>query len=706
MSGDRTPMMRERLVEPVLRALTSSAGMLVVGAIAVWLILSWEFLANEMFRTELHLDTIVNTVSPRSLYAPRDFMAKLPSGQEVKVLARELIVMRGERISADQAAKITAMVSGGLSVNLAHLWGNLVITLLMTTILMMHTYHMESREERTNTPLLVSVMVGVLGLAKLALGNINEIDLMYFINPVPVAVIVITIFISTDMAVIATIALSILSGVMTYHPSAPSAPMAQFQLATYSLIGGIVGVFSCSRKQSGRSDILRAGTVVGISSAVVILGFNLTFSQSWQQASFWGVFDRTWYGLLNGVACAMVVLGIMPVLEDTFHVTTSTRLLELVNPRNPLLIKIQEEAPGTFHHSQNVAHLAEKAAAEIGADPNLAKAAAYYHDLGKTKRPYYFIENQMGGVNHHDHLSPQMSKLIIHAHTKDGVEMAKKYSLPKAITDIMVEHHGNDIVAFFYHRARQAETDMDEVQEQSFRYPGPKPQSKEAAIIMLADAVEAAGRTLRKPTPQSIENLVSKIINDKFVDGQFDECELTKKDCEAVADSFSRTLMAMYHSRITYPDDIRGERKDRVDVLPGSASGATNRTHTLAQMAAAAQVANGTAGNASGASPLPPHPQFANQQVPSGGAFPKGGNGAAPGNGAAVPGNGAAAVTAPGNGSAGSGNGATAPAGGLQVQGPVPAPISGPAAETAATNAAPSPATPNSGTNADAPGSK
>lgn len=596
--GERQPPIRERIFEPVLRALTSTLGLLVIGGIAVWLILSWEFLANEMFRSELRMESIVNTVAPRSLYAPRDFLAKLPSGQEVKVLQRELLVMRGERISAEQAAKIQAMVTGGLSVNLAHLWGNLVLTLLMTTVLLVHTFHMESRDERTNTPLLVAVMVGVLGMAKMALGNITDMDLMFLINPAPVAVILVTIFISTDMAVIVTIVLAVLTGVMGYHPSAPGGPLTQFQVATYTLIGGIVGVFSCSRKQSGRSDILRAGTAVGLTEAIVVLMFNLTFQLSWQPTSFWAVFDRVWYGFLNGVGCSMLVLGLLPFLEDTFHVTTSTRLLELVNPRNPLLQKIMTEAPGTFHHSQNVAHLAEKAAEEIGADPNLAKAAAYYHDLGKTKRPYYFIENQMGGVNYHDHLSPQMSKLIIHAHTKDGVEMARKYGLPKAITDIMVEHHGNDIVAFFYHRARQAETDMDEVQEQSFRYPGPKPQSKEAAIIMLADAVEAAGRTLRKPTPQSIENLVSKIINDKFVDGQFDECDLTKKDCEAVASCFSRTLMAMYHSRIQYPEDMAREaKKEEAKVL--SQSGSTPRAG-----APATSPANGN-GSARGASPTP-----------------------------------------------------------------------------------------------------
>ncbi|MBI4871781.1 MAG: HDIG domain-containing protein, partial [Candidatus Riflebacteria bacterium] len=192
---------------------------------------------------------------------------------------------------------------------------------------------------------------------------------------------------------------------------------------------------------------------------------------------------------------------------------------------------------------------------EIGADPVLAKAGAYYHDVGKTKRPYFFIENQIGGVNYHDNLSPNLSRLIVHSHTRDGVEIARKYNLPKCITDIMAQHHGTDLVAFFYHRACQEEDpSVTPVHEDSFRYAGPKPKTPEAAIVMMADGVEAASRTLKKPTPASIESLVAKILNDRFADGQFDECDITKRELELIQARMSKTLTSMLHNRISYPD--------------------------------------------------------------------------------------------------------------------------------------------------------
>ncbi|MBI3890037.1 MAG: HDIG domain-containing protein, partial [Candidatus Wallbacteria bacterium] len=253
-----------------------------------------------------------------------------------------------------------------------------------------------------------------------------------------------------------------------------------------------------------------------------------------------------------------VVLGMMPLLENSFNVITTTKLQELLNPNHPLLAKLIREAPGTYHHSVNVAALAEAAAEEVGADPVLAKVAAYYHDLGKTKRPYFFIENQIGGVNYHDNLSPHLSRLIIHSHTKDGVEIAKKFSIPKCITDVMLEHHGTDLVAYFFHRARQdGDPASGDVEEQTFRYSGPKPQTREAAIVMMCDGVEAASRTLKKPTPANVEALVTKILNDHFADGQFNECDITKRDLELIQARISKTLTSMFHNRISYPEGFQ-----------------------------------------------------------------------------------------------------------------------------------------------------
>ncbi|MBI4862065.1 MAG: HDIG domain-containing protein [Candidatus Riflebacteria bacterium] len=543
--------------------LTSTTALLALGVLAVFLVLSWEFLYREIFDRDPGPGPVAGTLARRDLYSPMELKVLLPSrGKETTVLRGERIASRGDKITPDQEAIIRVMRGSTFAVNLSRLWGNMVLTLACAMILMVYVLHLQDNlAARRNHPLLVAVIAGILAVTRLAAYSVTDLELMYLLNPVPIALILIAIFISAEQAVIVNVVLSILAGVLYHHPYAPLGSLAQFQLTAYALLGGLTGIFSCSTKQSQRSDILRAGLAVGLSNAVTILAFNLIFQESYEPPTFLAVFENTWYGLLNGIGCSMVVLGLIPYLEDLFLVTTSTRLLELINPNHPMLQKLISEAPGTYHHSQNVAHLAEKAAEEIGADPYLAKAASYYHDLGKVKRPNYFIENQMGGLNFHDSLTPQLSKLVIHAHTRDGAELGQKHGLPKAITDIMLQHHGTDLVAFFYHRALEGDSDGSVVDEQQYRYPGPKPQTKEAAIIMLADACEAAGRTLRKFSPQAIEGFVSKIINDKFADGQFDECDLTKRDCEILSDCFTRTLVAMHHARIEYPADLAEEAK-------------------------------------------------------------------------------------------------------------------------------------------------
>jgi len=537
---------------------TPNVVLLLLGCLAVFLILSWEFVYREVFHRLHGVRPVVGALAKRDVFSPVELKAILPStGKAIHILRGERIANRGDRVSADQVAILQIVREKSETVNLSNLWGNLLLTLLMALILIVSMHvRSDTIDDRTNYPLLVAVITGILAAAKTASIHAPDLDLMYLLNPMPVALVLIAIFVSSEQAIVADLVLSILCGVLYNNPRSPIEQLPQFQLASYTLIGGLVGIFSCSSKQSERSDILRVGVAIGLTNVVTIMAFNLIAQEGTHPASFAGVYENCWYGFCNGIGCSMMVLGLVPFLEDLFHVTTSTRLLELINPNQPLLQRLITEAPGTFHHSQNVAHLAEKAAEEVDADSILAKAAAYYHDLGKIKRPWYFIENQMGGVNYHDSLTPQLSKLIIHSHTKDGAEIAESFGLPKAITDIMIQHHGTDLVAFFYHQALKEESAPGTVDELSFRYPGPKAQTREAAIIMMADACEAASRTIRKPTPQSIENLVSKIINDKFVDGQFDECDLTKRDCEILASSFTRTLVAMFHARIQYPADL------------------------------------------------------------------------------------------------------------------------------------------------------
>ncbi|MDA8414707.1 MAG: HDIG domain-containing protein, partial [Desulfobacteraceae bacterium] len=264
------------------------------------------------------------------------------------------------------------------------------------------------------------------------------------------------------------------------------------------------------------------------------------------------------FAVVGGVLTAGFVSGFIPVIESLFNYTTDIKMLELANLNSPLLRDLMVNAPGTYHHSVVVGNLGEAAAESIGANPLLARVAAYYHDIGKISKPLYFIENQSGEENRHDKLAPSMSALILVSHIKEGAEVAREKHLGQPIIDIIRQHHGTGLIKFFYERAKtQAESTGQTVEEQDFRYPGPKPQTREAGIVMLADCVEAASRTLVNPTPDHIMGMVQNIINRIFTDGQLDECELTLKNLHEIARSFNRILNGIYHHRIDYPEAAR-----------------------------------------------------------------------------------------------------------------------------------------------------
>ena len=254
--------------------------------------------------------------------------------------------------------------------------------------------------------------------------------------------------------------------------------------------------------------------------------------------------------LITGVFSGMIAIAFLPYFEKTFNLLTIFNLLELGDLSHPLLKELSIKAPGTFHHSTMVAILAENAAEAIGANAVFARVASYYHDVGKIKRPRFFIENQGGDENPHDKLTPTLSTLIITSHTKDGADMAKEYKIPKEIRDVIAEHHGTTQLAYFYNKAKQADPT---VQEEDFRYSGPKPTSKESAIIMLADSIEAAVRSLEEKTPFTIEAMIRKIINGKIEDNQLSEANLTFKEIDVIVKTFTKTLMSIHHVRIKYP---------------------------------------------------------------------------------------------------------------------------------------------------------
>jgi putative nucleotidyltransferase with HDIG domain len=320
----------------------------------------------------------------------------------------------------------------------------------------------------------------------------------------------------------------------------------------YAMLGSIIGAHGM-RQCSDRSTIYTAGLKISVVNLALALAFQ-TFSNTLFTVQTLYV---AFFALVSGILSAGLVSGFIPVIETLFHYTTDIKLLELANLNSPLLRDLMIKAPGTYHHSVVVGNLVEAAAESINANPLLARVSAYYHDIGKASKPLYFIENQGGEENRHDKLTPSMSALILISHIKEGAELARERHLGQPIIDIIRQHHGTGLIKFFYERAKtQAEAVGQTVEEKDFRYPGPKPQTREAGIVMLADCVEAASRTLANPTPDRIQGMVQNIINRIFTDGQLDECELTLKNLHEIAKSFNRILNGIFHHRIDYPEPV------------------------------------------------------------------------------------------------------------------------------------------------------
>ena len=345
-------------------------------------------------------------------------------------------------------------------------------------------------------------------------------------------------------------------------------------LLVISLISGFTAVYLTLQVRR-RGQLIRAGVGVGVAIWLSSLSFGMIgpIDLFPPMNNDWGMIGlQSALALGNGIITAMLVGGALPMLEHLFQITTDVSWLELSDLNHPLLRRMTIEAPGTYHHSLVVANLAEAAAEKIGANATLCRVCAYFHDVGKLVKPEYFTENMNFERNPHDDLAPTMSALIIIAHVKEGVDLALTHGLNKQIIDVIQQHHGTSLVYYFYQRAMQQqedaraggkimnirEEDIPEVQEESFRYSGPKPQTKESAIVSLADIVESASRSLEKPTPQKIEQLVNELIEERIADGQLDECDLTLGEIRMITERFRFTLMTMLHTRIAYP---KGESK-------------------------------------------------------------------------------------------------------------------------------------------------
>lgn len=395
--------------------------------------------------------------------------------------------------------------------------------------------------ESTSLLGLVGLLVTVYAMIAEAASRIPS-EVAGYLIPLAFVTMITALLVDHGVAMAVNMVLALLTGVLTD---------GNFKLVVVLFAGGVAGLAAVTRL-ADTTNVSRAGFIVGAVQALVIVAMGLGFGDP-------EVTNKWYLGIINGIASTVLTIGSLPFLESVFKIASSLRFLELANPNQPLLKRLLLEAPGTYHHSILVGNLAEAAAEAVGADPLVVRVGALYHDIGKVTYPDHFTENQIMQDNPHDKYNPALSTLIITRHVKDGVELANSARLPEAIVDIIRQHHGTTMVAYFYAKAVEAAGDQSKVNPDDFRYPGPKPQTKEAALVMLADAVEASVRALPNPTQGRIEGHIRKIIKEKLDDGQLDECDLTLRDLGEIAKAFSKVLNGMSHKRIEYPESIGNE---------------------------------------------------------------------------------------------------------------------------------------------------
>ncbi|MGO4788103.1 HD family phosphohydrolase [Paenibacillus sp. 2KB_20] len=406
-----------------------------------------------------------------------------------------------------------------------------------------------------NSQLLMLVLVYVITLIPMHLTAFLQSDSQMYVGylaPVAIGAILITLLLETSLAYFSVIIFSIMASVILNVQG----ELFDFKFGLFAAVTSCVAIFSIHRA-SQRSTMLKGGIMASLFGSLIVFIMLLLNNDTWTTSE---TLYSIGFAIAGGLLTAILVIGLMPFFEVTFGILSALKLVELSNPNHPLLRKLLTETPGTYHHSVMVGNLSEAAAEAIGANGLLCRVGSYYHDIGKTKRPIYFIENQNNMENPHDSIEPKLSKSIIVAHARDGVEMLKEYKLPKPIRDIAEQHHGTTFLHYFYHKAvRQAEEQGIEPDftEDDFRYPGPKAQSKESAIVGIADSVEAAVRSLRKPTVEQVESMIEKIIKGRLDDHQFNDCDLTMKELDIIAKTLKETVMGIFHSRIEYPEDVK-----------------------------------------------------------------------------------------------------------------------------------------------------
>lgn len=465
-----------------------------------------------------------------------------------RILQGQIIVQEGEII--DRKVYHQLEVAGMLSTHQSakpYMGLGIIIAIQLLFFYMIFNNAQKMKVEHKIRNLLIVAIIYLVSLGFMELLSIvdREFDvLLGFLFPAALAPMLIRMLIGERLAILVTVMLGLCSGLIFQEGYST---VMQMEVALYMILSGMSSLYFV-RNMEKRSKILQTSFGVAIVN-ILFIAFYLLMTQSsytMKELVFYVV-----VAIVSAMLSGALTIGTLPFIETTFGILSSLRLIELSSPNHPLLKKILMEAPGTYHHSIMVANLAEAACEAVGANGLLARVGCYYHDIGKTKRPGFFVENQSNGLNPHDHLPPEKSRDIIIAHAEDGARILEKHNMPKEIVDIARQHHGTTSVKFFYYKAKQQD---ETVKESDYRYAGPKPQTKEIAIITVADSVEAAVRSMKDPTPDKIKHLVHAIAQDKLQDGQFDECDLTIQELHTIEQVFCETLNGTFHSRIEYPE--------------------------------------------------------------------------------------------------------------------------------------------------------
>ena len=486
------------------------------------------------------------TLDPKQMGARKQKALDAITGQKGMVLKGETILAKNQKVTQKDLDKLSSLsqfrIKSGLKSNPWHfvlpLLGRIFFAGAIILGLALFLYFVKPNIFFDNTKLLMIASILILQMILTYL-ILFRWQLSEYLIPVTIASMLLTILLDLEVGLVFTFTLGILLGVVSYF---------DFKLAFITIVAGSLACFSV-KEVAHRYRFYRPMLYVSFAYVVFIY-----FSESLKLSPSGAILSLCGYGLFNGFISTILTIGLLPIFESVFDVTTDITLLELSDLNHPLLKRLSLEAPGTYHHSIIVGNLAEAGAKAIGANTLLARVGAYYHDIGKVEKPEYFVENQMGAKSKHEKLTPSMSALILESHVKEGVEMAQEVNLPQAVIDFIRQHHGTTVMSYFYNKALEQGAGQDLKDE--YRYPGPKPHSKETAIVMLADAVEAASRVLEDPKPSRIKSLIKKIIDSKLAAGELSDSDLTFKELSAIQQAFLPVLISIFHPRVEYPEPV------------------------------------------------------------------------------------------------------------------------------------------------------